>query len=59
MATVALFVAFGAGWLGELSNPGWFALMSLWLFAVILLASFAAVRHADGFVAYLMLIFEK
>lgn len=48
MATVALFVAFGAGWLGELSNPGWFALMSLWLFAVILLASFAAVRHADG-----------
>ena len=48
MATVALFVAFGAGWLGDLSNPFWFALMSLWLFGVIMLASFAAVRHADS-----------
>jgi Ca2+:H+ antiporter len=48
VATVALFIAFGAGWLADLSDPSWFSLMSLWLFAAILLASFAAVRHADS-----------
>ena len=53
MATVAAFIAFGAGWLADLSNPFWFGLMSLWLFAVILLASFAAVRHAEAIAAKL------
>jgi hypothetical protein len=42
VATVAAFIAFGAGWLADLSNPFWFTLMSLWLFAVILLASFTS-----------------
>ena len=47
-ATTALFLAFGAGWLANLSSGPWFALMSGWLFGVILLASFAAVRHAEA-----------
>jgi Ca2+:H+ antiporter len=53
VATVAAFIAFGAKWLADLSNPFWFTLMSLWLFAVILLASFAAVRHAEAIAAKL------
>ena len=53
MATVALFIAFGAGWLADLANPFWFALMSAWLFAVILIASFAAVGHAEAIAAKL------
>ena len=48
IVTTALFLAFGAAWLADLSNPAWFGFMSGWLFAVILLASFAAVRHADA-----------
>ena len=46
--TTALFLAFGAGWLADLSSGPWFALMSSWLFGVILLAAFAAVRHAEA-----------
>ena len=46
--TMALFLAFGPGWLADLSNPGWFALMFLWLFAAILLSVLAVVRHAEG-----------
>jgi Ca2+:H+ antiporter len=45
--TTALFLAFGSKWLGDLSNGSWFWLMAGWLFGVILLASFAAVRHAE------------
>jgi Ca2+:H+ antiporter len=47
IATVALFLGFGKNWLADLSNPLWFGVMSLWLFGVILIASFAAVRHAE------------
>lgn len=46
--TTALFLAFGARWLADLSHPAWFGFMSVWLFAVILIASFAAVRHAEA-----------
>src|SRR5262245_23486156 len=46
--TTALFLVFGGGWLADLANPAWFGFVSAWLFAVILLASFAAVRHADA-----------
>ena len=46
--TVALFLAFGAGWLGDLSSTGWFAVVSLWLFGAILIGCFAAVRHAEA-----------
>jgi Ca2+:H+ antiporter len=48
VATVTLFIAYGERWLADLASPPWFSLMSLWLFAVIMLASFAAVRHADS-----------
>ena len=48
IVTTALFVAFGAAWLADLSSGPWFALMSGWLFGVILLAAFAAVRHAEA-----------
>jgi Ca2+:H+ antiporter len=48
IVTTALFLAFGAGWLADLSSGPWFALMSGWLFAVILLSAFSAVRHAEA-----------
>ncbi len=47
-ATMALFLLFGKGWLADLSNPLWFALMLVWLFAVIMAAAFAVVHHAES-----------
>jgi Ca2+:H+ antiporter len=47
-ATTALFLLFGKGWLADLSNPLWFALMLLWLFAVIMSSAFAVVHHAES-----------
>ena len=47
-ATAALFLLFGKGWLADLSNPLWFALMLGWLFAVIMGAAFAVVHHAES-----------
>jgi Ca2+:H+ antiporter len=47
-ATTALFLAFGKSWLSDLSNPLWFALMLVWLFAVIMSSAFAVVHHAEG-----------
>ena len=47
-ATTALFMLFGKGWLADLSNPLWFALMLVWLFAVIMSSAFAVVHHAEG-----------
>jgi Ca2+:H+ antiporter len=48
VASAALFLPFGGAWLADLSNPAWFSFMSAWLFGVILIASFAAVRHAEA-----------
>jgi Ca2+:H+ antiporter len=45
--TAALFLAFGSGWLADLSNPFWFGFLFAWLFGVILLSAFAVVRHAE------------
>ena len=42
------FLAFGTGWLADLSGTAWFALMLGWLFAAILLSAFAVVRHAEA-----------
>src|SRR5580658_7492133 len=47
-ATTALFLVFGKGWLADLSNPLWFALMLVWLFSVILSSAFAVVHHAES-----------
>jgi Ca2+:H+ antiporter len=47
-ATTALFLLFGKGWLADLSNPLWFTLMLVWLFAVIMAAAFAVVHHAES-----------
>jgi Ca2+:H+ antiporter len=47
-ATTALFLVFGKGWLADLSNPLWFALMLIWLFSVILSSAFAVVHHAES-----------
>ena len=47
-ATTALFMLFGKGWLADLSNPLWFALMLVWLFAVIMGSAFAVVHHAES-----------
>jgi Ca2+:H+ antiporter len=45
--TAGLFLAFGSGWLADLSNPFWFDFVFAWLFGVILLSAFAVVRHAE------------
>jgi Ca2+:H+ antiporter len=47
-ATTALFLLFGKGWLADLSNPLWFALMLVWLLAVIMASAFAVVHHAES-----------
>jgi Ca2+:H+ antiporter len=49
----ALFLAFGGAWLGDLASTAWFVFVSSWLFAAIMLTSFAAVRHADSIAAKL------
>lgn len=46
--TMGLFLGFSKHWLGDLSNPAWFAFMFAWLFAAILLSAGAVVRHAEG-----------
>src|SRR5271156_4700478 len=46
--TTALFLLFGKAWLADLSNPLWFTLMLVWLFAVIMGSAFAIVHHAEG-----------
>ncbi len=46
--TTALFLAFGTGWLGDLSNVAWTATMFAWLFAAMLWLSFSVVRHAES-----------
>ena len=51
--TAVLFLAFGPIWLRDLSHPLWFAFLLIWLFAVTLLAAFAAVRHAEALAAML------
>jgi Ca2+:H+ antiporter len=47
-ATTVLFLAFGRGWLADLSGWLWLSLMFGWLFAVILISAFAVVRHAEA-----------
>ena len=47
-ATTALFLLFGKGWLADLSNPLWFTLMLVWLFAIIMSSAFAVVHHAES-----------
>ena len=47
-ATTALFLIFGKSWLADLSNPWWFALMLIWLFAAILSSAISVVHHAEG-----------
>lgn len=49
-ATAALFAvpgAAGGAWLSDLSDPRTTLLVFVWIFAVMLWASFAVVRHAD------------
>jgi hypothetical protein len=48
IATTAVFLVFGKGWLADLSSAAWFALMLGWLFGAILVSTFAVVRHAEG-----------
>ena len=48
LATTGLFVAFGKSWLADLSQPAWFVFILAWLFATILLAALAVVRHAES-----------
>lgn len=48
LVTSSLFVVFGKGWLADLTNPGWFSLMSLWLFAAMMFSAFAVIRHAES-----------
>ena len=43
-----IVLLFGKNWLADLSNPLWFTLMLVWLFAVIMGAAFAIVHHAES-----------
>ncbi|MEA1050174.1 calcium:proton antiporter [Lamprobacter modestohalophilus] len=47
LATTGTFLMFGKGWLGDLSDPLWLALMFAWLFGTILWAALKVVHHAD------------
>jgi Ca2+:H+ antiporter len=47
LVTIAVFTFFGPSWLVDLTDPLWLALMLSWLFTVILLSTFAVVRHAE------------
>ncbi len=47
VATMVAFLVFGGGWLTDLSDPRWLALMFAWLFATILWAALKVVHHAD------------
>ncbi len=47
LATTLVFLVFGKGWLADLSNPLWLALMFAWLFATVLWAALKVVHHAD------------
>ncbi|MBK5941597.1 calcium:proton antiporter [Halochromatium roseum] len=47
LATTAAFLLYGKGWLADLSNPLWLALMFAWLFGTILWAALKVVHHAD------------
>ena len=46
--TTALFLVFGKSWMGNIAQPLWFALLSLWLFGVMMTSAFAVVRHAES-----------
>jgi hypothetical protein len=47
VATTALFLLFGKGWLADLGNPVWLGLMFGWLFAIILWSAIRVVHHAE------------
>jgi Ca2+:H+ antiporter len=53
LATLATFSLFGKGWLADLSDPLWLALMFGWLFVTILWAALRVVHHADCLAAKL------
>jgi Ca2+:H+ antiporter len=46
--TTTVFLLFGDSWLAELSDYYWSGFLFLWLFVVMLWASFSVVKHADG-----------
>lgn len=47
VASTGLFLAFGKGWLADLSHPLWMGLLFVWLVGAILASAFGVVRHAD------------
>ena len=51
--SMALFMAFGKGWLADLGSPAWYAFMLAWLLVVILMSAFAIVRHAESLASIL------
>ena len=47
LVTCAVFASWGEALFARLAQPGWFALIFLWLFGVVLASALAVVRHAD------------
>ena len=45
--TCAAFAIWGEALFARLAQPGWFAIIFLWLFGVVLASALAVVRHAD------------
>ena len=46
--TAAVFLAFDQALLGEIRSAWWAAFLFAWLFAIMVLAAFSVVRHADA-----------
>lgn len=53
LVTAALFWMYGTAWLADLTHMAWVAFLTAWLFAVVLLAAFGVVRHADALAVHL------
>jgi len=47
IATTAIFLRLGQGFLVDLSQPAWFGAILGWLLLVMLFSAFAVVRHAE------------
>lgn len=48
LVTTILFIYFGGAWLSDLSDTLWTGFLFIWLFIIMLWASFSVVRHADA-----------
>ena len=53
LVTAVMFWAYESAWLSDLSRSAWIAFLSAWLLAVVVLAVFGVVRHAEALAVHL------